>query len=376
MTFEEGFRLDKYRKIADINTRKNVYLVQHVETNRIFVRKEQKIYCREVYEYLKTWNNPHIPKIFECIEGEDTLILIEEYIQGESLSEHLKEKGVYSQEEVCRFVITICDVLERLHQLPQPIIHGDLKAENIIIQENGILKIINFNTVNDGENEKEFAKGIMGNQKYASPEQFGYSQSEVRADIYSLGVMMNYLLTNKYPDEYLFDYEREEKISLSYIIGKCIEISPDGRYENVTDLRQDLQALSGKTEKKGMWYLPFLPPRFSHRESVENDSWLNGVYLYFLVLLYHRFLRSRRHCNDRLLSLGKPFDLPVMVVTYSCLIRKLSRSAEASAIYAGKIFAMGGVLIMANYLSIFIGFYSSDDRRIILCETGQISWKP
>jgi len=54
---------------------------------------------------------------------------------------------------------------------------------------------------------------------------------------------MNYLLTNKYPDEYLFDYEREEKISLSYIIGKCIEISPDGRYENVTDLRQDLQAL-------------------------------------------------------------------------------------------------------------------------------------
>ncbi len=262
MTFEEGFRLDKYRKIADINMRKNVYLVQHVETNRIFVRKEQKIYCREVYEYLKTWNNPHIPKIFECIEGEDTLILIEEYIQGESLAEHLKEKGVYSQEEVCCFVITICDVLERLHQLPQPIIHGDLKAENIIIQENGILKIINFNTVNDGENEKEFAKGIMGNQKYASPEQFGYSQSEVRADIYSLGVMMNYLLTNKYPDEYLFDYEREEKISLSYIIGKCIEISPDGRYENVTDLRQDLQALSGKTEKKGMWYLPFLPPGF------------------------------------------------------------------------------------------------------------------
>ena len=63
MTLEEQCRLSYYKKIADIGAHKNVYLVQHVETNRIFIKKEQKIYNREVYEYLQTCGNQHIPKI-------------------------------------------------------------------------------------------------------------------------------------------------------------------------------------------------------------------------------------------------------------------------------------------------------------------------
>ena len=63
MTLEEQCRLSYYKKIADISTHKNVILVQHVENGHIFVMKEQEVYCREVYEYLKDCGNPHIPKI-------------------------------------------------------------------------------------------------------------------------------------------------------------------------------------------------------------------------------------------------------------------------------------------------------------------------
>lgn len=278
MTLEEQCRLSYYKKIADIGAHKNVYLVQHVETNRIFIKKEQKIYNREVYEYLQTCGNQHIPKIFECVEDEGTLIIIEEYIQGESLADHLEEIGVYSREEVCRFAITICDVLEQLHQLPQPVIHRDLKPENILVPENGSLKIIDFNTAKRHEQGRDSDTVIIGTRKYAAPEQFGYKQSDARTDIYALGVMMNYLLTKKYPDEYMYISEKYGKISLTGIIRKCVEFSPDSRYQTVMDLRRDLQAVlagtpkadragatdrqNNSSEKKGLWAMPFLPPGF------------------------------------------------------------------------------------------------------------------
>lgn len=278
MTLEEQCRLSYYKKIADISTHKNVCLVQHLGNNRIFVRKEQEIYSREVYEYLKKCNNPHIPKIYECIENEDKLIIIEEYVHGESLALHLEETGVYTPEEVCYFMIVICDVLEQLHQLPQPVIHRDLKPENVLIQENGYLKIVDFNTAKQYEQGKEVDTVIIGTRKYAAPEQFGYRQSDARTDIYAMGVMMNYLLTKKYPDEYLYIADGFGKISLPTIISKCIEFAPDNRYQTVMDLRRDLQAVLGKVAKKnrtgtddcqkklykreGIWNLPLLPPGF------------------------------------------------------------------------------------------------------------------
>lgn len=280
MTLEEQCRLSYYKKIADISTHKNVCLVQHVENNRIFVRKEQEIYCREVYEYLKACNNPHVPRIFECAEDDGKLIIIEEYIQGESLAAHLEESGVYTPEEVCRFMITVCDVLEQLHQLPQPVIHRDLKPENILIQDNGYLKIIDFNTAKQYEPGRESDTVVIGTRKYAAPEQFGFRQSDARTDIYAMGVMMNYLLTKKYPDELCYHSPKYGKISMSYIINKCIEFSPDSRYQTVMELRKDLQSVLAKTAKKDsdlaakdeqtkeipgkerLWKLPLLPPGF------------------------------------------------------------------------------------------------------------------
>ncbi|MEI3340037.1 MAG: hypothetical protein V8R80_08985 [Eubacterium sp.] len=117
MTLEEQCRLSYYKKIADISNHQNVFLVQHVDNGRIFVMKEQEIYCREVYEYLKICKNPHVPIIFECVENNGRLVIVEEYIQGESLAEHLEEKGriyagrsmsPYGQYAMCWSIFIIC----------------------------------------------------------------------------------------------------------------------------------------------------------------------------------------------------------------------------------------------------------------------------
>ena len=278
MTLEEECRLSYYKKIADISTHKNVFLVQHVENGHIFVMKEQEVYCREVYEYLKECENPHVPRILECVEDNGKLIIVEEYVHGESLAEHLEKKGTYTLEEACRILITVCDVLEHLHNLRQPVIHRDLKPDNILIQENGYLKIIDFNTAKQYEDGQATDTVIIGTRKYAAPEQFGFCQSDARTDIYAMGVLMNYLLTKRYPDDYLYVSKSRGKRSATDIIQKCTEFSPINRYQTVAELRKDLQFVlfyitdgnyecsdrmeQGSRKGKKRWEKPYLPVGF------------------------------------------------------------------------------------------------------------------
>lgn len=294
MTLEEQCRLSYYQKIAEISDHKNIYLVQHIENKRIFVRKEQKIYNKEIYEYLMQCDNPHIPKIFGCVEDSGMLIVIEEYVQGESLEEHLKDVGVYDEREVCHFMITICDVLEQLHQLPQPVIHRDLKPDNIIIQDNGYLKIIDFNTAKQFEAGRDSDTVIIGTREFAAPEQYGFRQSDARTDIYAMGVMMNYLLTKEFPKDHVYGITEIVPNYMTKIIQKCIEFAPDRRYQSVMELRRDLQKCINRRpeqdqqrkkipEREGGWNIRFLPPGFRTGVLWKMVIALFGYFLIFWI---------------------------------------------------------------------------------------------
>lgn len=243
MTLEEQCRLSYYQKIAEISTHKNVSLVQNVENKKIYVRKEQTVYNKSIYEYLMKSKNPHVPRIHECIEDGDMLIVIEDYVHGDSLQEIVDKQGTLPQNLAIQYMITVCDVLEELHYLPEPVIHRDLKPENIIIQEGGYLRIIDFNTAKKFDAHRESDTVIIGTKKYAAPEQYGFQQSDARTDIYAIGVMLNYLLSGMYPSDYIYNDDRRVR----GIIEKCIAFDPEQRYQTVMQLRNKLQQII-KTE--------------------------------------------------------------------------------------------------------------------------------
>ena len=237
MTLQEECRLSYYKKIAEISSHKNVSLVQHLENKKVYVRKEQKVYNKDIYEYLKNSNNPHIPKIYECVEDGGTLIIIEEYIQGDSLQDIVQNQGVLPKNLGLQYMITLCDILEELHTLPEPVIHRDLKPENIIIQEGGYLRLIDFNTAKKYDSTRESDTVIIGTKKYAAPEQYGFQQSDVRTDIYAIGVMLKYILAGEYPSTRIYSEDKR----LKEIIEKAIAFDPDKRYQTVKQLRTALQ---------------------------------------------------------------------------------------------------------------------------------------
>ncbi|MCD8045284.1 MAG: serine/threonine protein kinase [Clostridiales bacterium] len=263
MTLQEESRLSYYKKIAGISTHENIVLVQHTETKKIYVRKDLTVYDRNIYLDLQAHTSRFFPQIYECVESDGKLILIEEYIQGQSLEEYFGERGALPESEVRSLAAEICSALCLLHERMVPVIHRDLKPSNILLTSDGQIKIVDFNIARSYDDGQGSDTVVMGTRKYAAPEQYGYAQTDARTDIYAMGVMMNYLLTGKYPSEEIFSGR------IGAVIRKCIEFDPDRRYQSVAELQEDLLAaesvrkgaFAGETNEKRTRH-PFLPPGF------------------------------------------------------------------------------------------------------------------
>lgn len=235
MTLQEEAILSYYKEIARISSHENVCLVQHTETQRIYVKKVLTEYKREIYEMLRQRQFSCFPKIYELIESDGTLILIEEYMNGSSLEDLLEEQGTFSEQESVRLISQLCGEIRLLHEQDPPVIHRDLKPSNIIMTEAGDLKIIDFNTSRYYMEHAIKDTVVLGTKAYAPPEQWGYGQTDVRSDIYALGVMLNVFLTGNYPYEQLYEGK------LTPLIRKCTQFDPKNRYQTVEELMQVLQ---------------------------------------------------------------------------------------------------------------------------------------
>lgn len=263
MTVENRLALSYYNKISDIDTSHNVSLVKHTETGKIFVMKSMSIFNKAVYSSLLGNQIPGIPKVYEVLENDNELIVIEEYISGESLDEILRQSGGINEEAVINYTIQLCDILSELHGLNPPVIHRDVKPSNIIINPNGILTLLDFNAARlDTQNKSEDTR-LIGTKGYAAPEQYGFGTSDARTDIYGIGMLMIALLTGHPVRESVPD------LPIKSIIMKCTEIDPSNRYYSVLELKASLQKHieaqnnKSKTDKKGNRSLrDYLPPGY------------------------------------------------------------------------------------------------------------------
>ena len=155
----------------------------------------------------------------------------EEYIDGITVGEAL-ESGTFNYDGAKKIIIDICDALEVLHT--NGFVHRDIKPENIIISNNGTVKLIDFNASRINKPIASKDTTVLGTIGYAAPEQFGISQTDARADIYSLGILLNVLLTGHHPSDKIVNGLAKS------IVLKCTQIDPNKRYQTVKQLRQAL----------------------------------------------------------------------------------------------------------------------------------------
>lgn len=218
MAFDTEYEELKLIKQSEKST---VHLVREKEGTQILIRK---ILAGKhfVYEKLKECPHPYLPRLYEVMLSDDATTVIEEYIEGES-----PDSGELTEKQFAGIVRELCGVLEFLHG--KGIIHRDIKPSNIILAKDGHIRLIDFDAARIPKDDIEQDTVLLGTRGYAPPEQYGFAQTDERADIYSLGITMKQLLD-----------EKAEKPRYKKVIRKCTDLNPSRRYQSAKEVKNAL----------------------------------------------------------------------------------------------------------------------------------------
>lgn len=205
--------------------------MRHRDTGtQFFLRQFSGDGC--AYRKLLRGNSPHLPKIHRVLETEGQVLVLEEYISGETLNDVLKRKK-YSPREARALLLQLCRGVKALHDLG--IVHRDIKPDNVILHPDRAV-LVDFDAARLYEPGTAVDTQVLGTVGYAAPEQFGISQSDRRADIYAMGVLLNVMITGHHPSAGQLAAGPVRKV-----IRRCTMINPDDRYQTTAQLMAALR---------------------------------------------------------------------------------------------------------------------------------------
>lgn len=197
-------------------------LVLEEKNNHVLVVKKLSVYNERVYAYLKEHHHKNLANVVDYWMNEDGFHVAEEFIQGTRLDEMLK--GQMTWAEKCSVFEQVCDGVSFLHHADPVIIHRDIKPANIMISDDGVVRLIDFDAAKIPDASKNRDTVLIGTEGSAAPEQYGFGQSDVRTDVYGLGV----LLKEMFP----------EIDALEPVIHKATRMDADERYQSVDALKR------------------------------------------------------------------------------------------------------------------------------------------
>ena len=278
--YEEVYRTDRPGQSVVINTLDET----------LYMKKELTVYNTGVYEWIMQHPDPRLAAVREYFPGEDCLIVIEEYIHGQTLEKYLSEQMPEEQERF-RILWQILDGIGYLHNAPVPVIHRDIKASNIMVTGEGGVKIIDYNAA-----------------KF-------YDR---RTDIYALGK----LIEEMFPGD----------MRLQPVVEKATRIDPERRYRNVEELQEAVREILDR-DSLSAW------PVLGAAVFFIFDIWL---YRILFLPMYSSELQAQ--VSRLVLLAGGLFLLPVFGRWRPvCRLVRMMKSDRSAVRAAGCLFAAAAV---------------------------------
>jgi serine/threonine protein kinase len=207
--------------------RGSVRLIRHRGSGRRFILR-RFTGNGEVYQKLLACSCPNLPLVMEAAEKDGENMVIEEFIQGDTLG-FLLEEALFTPRETRDIVKQLCKALWVLHSMAA--VHRDIKPENVILRGKDAV-LIDFDAAHLHKPEAEADTQVLGTTGFAAPEQYGLSQSDVRTDIYALGVLINVMLTGEHPSRRLAEGH------MGRVVQRCTQVNPEKRYKDVLHLME------------------------------------------------------------------------------------------------------------------------------------------
>ena len=182
----------------------------------------------------------HLPHILRCEDREEGRIVVMDYIAGETL-DALVEREEPSTELALRLFPQLCAAVRELHEgFRNPIIHRDLKPSNVMVEHGtGTLYLIDFGIARVHKDGADTDTQHFGTRGYAPPEQFGFSQTDVRSDVYAMGVLLYFMLVGETPDERVRAnkfFHPQVPESFRQVISCACALDPAARFKDVAEM--------------------------------------------------------------------------------------------------------------------------------------------
>ena len=204
-------------------------------------------------------NHPNIVKVYDVSVSENLQYIVMEYVDGMTLREYLNERGgKLTSRETVHFISQILKALDHAHR--NGVVHRDIKPQNIMLLDNGQLRMMDFGIARISRAENQLSGGkAMGSVHYISPEQAKGDETDFTSDIYSVGIMMYEMLSGHLP----FDADDVVEVAIKQISDKprslrelapgvpvgLVEITeramakrPENRYASAAEMLQALNA--------------------------------------------------------------------------------------------------------------------------------------
>lgn len=232
------YKLECYQVMKPLGKKGNLWLVQESVTCKCFAMRKIFAGSEKIYQMLLNIHHPAIVEIADVFSCDGNSYVIEEYLEMKTLSDILAEKGPFHK-GVIPIAFQLLKALQVLHE--HGIVHRDIKPENIMMNASGEVKLIDFDIARLFSEKKDNDTTVKGTRDYAPPEQFGFSQTDFRTDIYSLGVTVNELAVGKLPEEMLCSG------NIGTFVRRCTELDPKRRYQSSDQALAHLVKLQRKT---------------------------------------------------------------------------------------------------------------------------------
>lgn len=219
-----------YKELEPLTHKENSpILVRNTSTKEFLVKKRYDVSLYTNLERLKEINHPHLPKILEIVKNDQELWLYEEYIHGKNGNELLLQNQLTDTQLILELGKAVTEALMVLHE--KNIIHRDIKPSNIMVTNDGIVKLVDFDAIRFYDGSKENDTIHLGTIGFASPEQYGFAETDERSDLYSLGIVLNVCSTNSFPKEHL-----TTNPFLKELVVIATKIDPLNRYQTAAEM--------------------------------------------------------------------------------------------------------------------------------------------
>lgn len=270
---------EKYQIIELIGTggMASVWLARDIRLEKLWAIKEIKpntlgsageVFRKALIDeahLMKRLDHPLIPRVVDILDTGETTFVVMDYVEGRSLADVMRMRNrPFDQASVISWGIQLCDVLGYLHSLGKGVVYRDMKPGNVVVREDGSVRLIDFGVALDGDRGDGRHARLAGTPGYAAPEQLiADGAVDGRADVYALGATLYTLVTGHVPKllgggptpDVSFEMKPirvwipELSEGLERIILRATSTRPDDRYESMDAMRYDLEHHEQLTER-------------------------------------------------------------------------------------------------------------------------------